>query len=676
MRRVAMLTMLVLGAPFAGALPSARGATPPAAVAPHDASSPAASGTATSGGYLDPSAAFRLTATRRTPDAITLHWDIAHGYHLYRDRLEVNVLNGGWHVGDVQRPAGVRSYDSNLQQEVETWHDAVDVIVPVDPGADGTRVGRLEIVSQGCADKGLCYPPDTHIVRLEGSGGALGTVALEASPEDAWGQPTADPGDATGGTPSSTTVVSTTTAPDATVTASIADSPAVTAATEAASDLAGSDQPMGRALASGSLLTVCGVFLLAGLLLSLTPCVLPMVPILSSIIVGHGEKLSRMRGFGLSLAYALGMAIVYTALGVAAGLLGEGLASMLQNPWVLGTFALLLATLSLSMFGLYELQVPSALQNRLNTMSNRLPAGQGLGAFVMGGLSALICGPCVAPPLAGALIYIGQTHDVLLGGLALFSLAMGMSVPLLLVGVSAGSLLPRAGAWMEGVKRFFGVLLLAVALWMVTPVLPAWVTMIAWALLALGVAAALHAFDRLPEGSPVSARLTKGFGVALTLFAAAQLLGVLSGGRDTLQPLAHLMTLPTTAANAAMGPGGETAPAFRRVTTVADLERAIADSPRPVLLDFYADWCTSCKEMERFTFSDPGVARRMADLTLLRVDVTGNTASDRQLLKRYGLFGPPAILFFGGDGRELAARRVIGYLDAEAFGSHLPAGGS
>jgi thiol:disulfide interchange protein DsbD len=297
-----------------------------------------------------------------------------------------------------------------------------------------------------------------------------------------------------------------------------------------------------------------------------------------------------------------------------------------------------------------------------------------VGVFLMGGLSALIVGPCVAAPLAGALVYISQTRDVLLGGSALFALACGMSVPLLLLGLSAGSLLPRAGMWMEGVKRFFGVLLIAVALWMVSPVLPAWVSMALWAALALGYAAHLRAFDSLPDNAPGTRRVFKAVGLLLALLGATQIVGLLSGGRDPWQPLAHLRGAVAGAAGAAASPQAH-GPTFRRVKNLAELEAAVRSAGKPAMLDFYADWCVACKEFEQFTFSDPAVQARLANVLLLQVDVTANSADDKALLKRFGLFGPPGILFFDASGQEQAERRVIGFQNVPQFLASLDAAG-
>jgi thiol:disulfide interchange protein DsbD len=405
-------------------------------------------------------------------------------------------------------------------------------------------------------------------------------------------------------------------------------------------------------LQGGRLLAIVPAFILLGLGLAFTPCVLPMVPILSSIIVGDGAQTGRGRGFVLSLSYSLGMAIVYTLLGVAAGLLGEGLAAALQNPWVLGAFALLIAAMALSMFGVYQLQVPAALQTRLADASGRQASGKLAGVFVMGAISALIVGPCVAAPLAGALVYISQTRDVLIGGAALFAMAVGMSVPLLLVGVSAGSLLPRAGMWMESVKRFFGVLMLAMALWMVAPVLPGLLQMLLWAALLLG-----YGFYLLRTTGKPRHWAAMALGAACAVLGATQLVGLASGARDPLAPLARFT-------------GGAPAQqlAFTRVKTVEQLDAALlAAGGKTAILDFYADWCVSCKEMEKLTFVDPLVKARLANTVLLQVDVTANDAADRAMLKRFGLFGPPGTILFDRSGKEIADGRVIGYQDSQKF---------
>lgn len=362
------------------------------------------------------------------------------------------------------------------------------------------------------------------------------------------------------------------------------------------------------------------------------------------------------------------MSVVYTALGVAAGLSGAGLAAWLQTPWILSLFAALLAVLALAMFDVFTFQMPSGIQARLSERSSRIPGGRYTGALLMGALSALIVGPCVAAPLAGALLYISQTGDVVLGGSALFAMAWGMGVPLLIVGASSGALLPKAGPWMDGVKRLFGMLLLATAWWMLIPVVPTWVQMTGWAFLAIVAAVMLRAFDALPAGAGAGRMFGKGLGLLLALAAAAWLVGAASGGRDVLQPLGHL-----AGGGAAATPGAASAGEahFKRVRTIAELDAALAQSRQPVMLDFYADWCVSCREMERFTFTDPGVAQRMGQMLLLQADVTANNADDRALLKRFRLFGPPGIMFFEPGGKELPDARVVGFQDAKRFTESL-----
>ncbi len=443
---------------------------------------------------------------------------------------------------------------------------------------------------------------------------------------------------------------------------------------------------LGLADAMGGLgiVQIALVFFGLGVLLALTPCVLPMVPILSALVVrdAAGAKPSRLRGLALAASYVAGMSVVYTALGVAAGLSGASLAAALQNPWTLSVFALILAILALATFGAFTLQMPIALQSRLSAAAARTPRGRLGGAAVMGAISALIVGPCVAAPLAGALLYISQTGDVVLGALALFALAWGMGMPLLVVGASSTAWLPAAGPWMAGVNRLFGMLLLATAWFILMPVLPISVQMAGWGfLLVVGGLMLVSAGGRLAHGvAPGTLRLFgRGLGVVLLLAGAAQVLGALSGGRDLLSPLGHwadgrgasvsVGALASNAVDRAAGPVSK--PEFKRVRTIAELDAAIAGSDKPVMLDFYADWCVSCHEMERFTFTDARVAQRMAGMTLLQADVTANNADDRALLKKFRLFGPPGIIFFDERGEARTRPRVVGFQNAQRFAQSL-----
>ena len=612
--------------------------------------------------FLPPEQAFRFEARALDARNVEVAFTVANGYYLYREQFAFAADGAGVRLAPAQIPPGKVKFDETFAKNVETYRGRVVIRVPVEAAP---AAFTLAVTSQGCADAGLCYPPMQSAARVQLVGfGGDGRVSVQAVDGNA---PAAGAGAG---------AVGTATAGAATSSAGANSSAATTLATAPGGSSGSSgDGGIDGALRSGHWWLVLGVFFGAGLLLSFTPCVLPMLPILSSIIVGQsGGSTSRSRGFGLALAYSLGMALVYTALGVAAGLAGEGLAAALQNPWVLGGFALMLATLSMSMFGFYELQLPAALRDRLDAGASRFKGGQWAGVFAMGGLSALIVSPCVAAPLAGALLYISQTRDVLLGGSALFALAAGMSVPLLLVGASAGALLPRAGAWMESVKRFFGVLLLGVAWWILSPVLPAPIGVAGWGLLLLMSASLFGAFDRIGESAGAGSRLGKAFGVALALLGAAQIVGAMGGATDPLQPLQRFAqkavpqglgaaSVGSTTARAAV----EDAPRFQRVKDLVELDAVVHSAGRPVMLDFYADWCVSCKEMEKLTFNDPRVRARLDNMLLLQADVTQNTPADRALLKRFNLFGPPGILFFDAQGRELAAQRVIGYQDAARF---------
>jgi thioredoxin:protein disulfide reductase len=411
-------------------------------------------------------------------------------------------------------------------------------------------------------------------------------------------------------------------------------------------------------LFEGSFIFVVAAFFGFGLLLTFTPCVLPMVPILSGIIAGEGSSLSKSRALGLSLTYVLSMAITYALAGVAAAYAGSLIAAYLQNPWVLGGFALLFVVLALSMFGFYELRLPGFVHYRLDAAHRSLRGGRIASVAAMGALSAVIVSPCVSAPLAGALLEISRSGDLILGATALFAMALGMGVPLVAVGVSEGALLPKAGAWMDGVRKFFGVLLLAVAIWVVSPVIPTMAQMLAWAALLIGSAVFLRALDPLPAGASSWWRLWKAVGIVALVAGVALMVGALSGSRDVLRPLAGIGGKPPPAAQALP---------WMRVASLGELETRLRAPGRPVMLDFYADWCVSCKEMEAFTFSDPKVRAELDRMLLLQVDVTANSDDDRALLKRFSLFGPPGIIFFDAEGREIKGLRVIGYQNAERF---------
>lgn len=573
---------------------------------------------------LDPEKAFAFSARVAGPDAIEVRYVIAKGYYLYRDKLRFTLEPATLGNGNAQLPKGLVHKDEFFG-ETMIYRDEVRIRLPVNAGG-GIDRAVLTAVSQGCADIGVCYVPveQKADLRLAGAGSA------------------AAPGDGA---------------------MSRLFSGAGNAAQPATAQ--GEDAQIAELFNGETWLLILSFFGF-GLLLSFTPCVLPMVPILSGIIIGQGQKMTRMHSLLLSVAYVLGMAITYTLAGVAAGLSGALLSAALQSPWVLGTFAAVFVALALSMFGFYELQLPSSLQSRLAGASGRLHGGHYTGVFVMGVLSALIVGPCVAAPLAGALLYISQSGSAALGGAALFAMALGMGVPLLVVGASAGTLLPKTGPWMETVKRFFGVMLLAVAIYLVSPVLPVTAQMLAWAALLTFTGIYLRAIDPLPAAAGSFARLSKAAGVIALVAGLAYVVGALSGGRDVLQPLSGLRG--TAGGAPAAGPGV----AFQRVGNLAELETAIAAAKgKIVMLDFYADWCVSCKEMERYTFTDPAVQSRLAGMVKIQADVTANTAQHKELLKRFRLFGPPGIVFFDAAGHEIQGLRVIGFQSAAKFAAVL-----
>jgi thiol:disulfide interchange protein DsbD len=558
---------------------------------------------------LPPEQAFRFSARAVDAKTIEASWQITDQYYMYRDKFKFAAEGGT--LGAAKYPPGKVKDDENFGK-VETYRKEVKILIPVEAAGAVT----LKAVSQGCWDGGICYPPINHEARVDMLAAAAPAGAVSTAPTSAGTAKVGTAGDET-------------------------------------SRIAG-------LFKGDNLALVLASFFGFGLLLSLTPCVFPMIPILSGIIVNHGHAVSHLRAFILSLAYVLGMAVTYAIVGVAAGLSGTLLSAALQNAWVLTAFALVFVVLSLSMFGFYELQLPAALQSKVSDTANK--QGGSLPAIaLMGALSALIVGPCVAAPLAGALLYIAQTGNATLGGAALFVMALGMGAPLLLVGAFSRTLLPKSGPWMEGVKKFFGVIMLATALWLVSPVIPLWSQMLGWALLMVVPAIFLHALDPLPNNAHGWQRLGKGLGVVLLLGGAAMLMGVLGGAKDPLQPLGFLR-----AGNAAEVHG----PAFERVATVDKLDARLAEAKaagQPVMLDFYADWCVSCKEMERFTFADTKVAARMKQMVLLQADVTANSDADKALLKRFGLFGPPGIIFWSGAGIELADLRVVGFQNADTF---------
>ncbi|MES9812093.1 MAG: protein-disulfide reductase DsbD [Candidatus Thiodiazotropha sp.] len=580
---------------------------------------------------LDPEEAYKLSVTVEDGTHLRLYWSIAEGTYLYHDKVTLSSgENQGIALGQFTLPDPEIKQDTVRPDgtigEVAVYHDEIDLILPlVRSSAEETEI-TLNVGYQGCAEIGVCYPPINKQF----------TLTLPAISEA-----------------------------EANETVSPTGTPPAAFSNEPISEL----DEITETMKGGSVLLIIGLFFLLGLGLAFTPCIFPMIPILSGIIAGHGDKITTQKAFILSLVYVLAMAITYTIAGVLAGMFGENLQAYFQNPWILSAFALLFVLLALSMFGFYDLQLPSSLQSRLTEVSNRQQGGSLTGVAVMGFLSALIVGPCVAPPLAGALIYIGQTGDALLGGLALFALSMGMGTPVIAIGTSAGKLLPRAGSWMDAVKAVFGVALLAVAIILLERIIPADIAMLLWGILFIVSAIYMGALRNLEIEASGWQKLWKGLGFVFLVYGTLMLVGAAAGGKDTLQPLRGLAI-----AGGSGSAQGHQELQFKRIKSLDDLQREVAfasSQGKPVMLDFYADWCVSCKEMEKYTFSDPQVIDTLANTHLLQANVTANDDIDQALLQgHFGLPGPPAIIFYGSDGRERKNYRLVGFMPAEEFNTH------
>jgi thioredoxin:protein disulfide reductase len=567
--------------------------------------------------FLPPDKAFELAASLED-DEINLYWQIKPGYYLYRDIFAFKSLNE-IELAPVILPEGQMIHDATYG-DTEVYYHGVIAKLPLINTYE-QKIIALRVEYQGCAAAGLCYPPIAKIIHIPLDGGEI-------------------------------------------IINDVVEEEFVPAPSNLAPTIESEQDRITRLLSSNNLWYVMLVFFGFGLLLSLTPCVFPMIPILSGIIIGQGQEVSTKRAFIMSLVYVLAMALTYTILGVLTGLLGQNLQLIFQNPWVLVGFALVFVWLALAMFGFYEIQLPSALQTKLTSTSNKLRGGTLVGVAIMGILSALIVGPCVAAPLAGALLYISHTGDAVLGGLALFSMSIGMGVPLLLIGTSAGHLLPRAGAWMNHTKYVFGVLMLAVAIWMVERILPGQIIMLFWAGLFISSAVYLGIFDKIPPDISWLGRLQKSLAFILLLYGVLLLLGAASGSHNPLQPLDKLVATNTKSSLTSLQ--------FQYIKGNAQLEQALVNNKQNyIMLDFYADWCVSCKEMEHITFAQPQVQALMQQFVLLKTDVTANDSLDKELYQRFNIFGPPAIIFFAPSGQELTGFRLVGFMSAQQFEQHL-----
>ncbi|SOF01845.1 Thiol:disulfide interchange protein DsbD [Burkholderia sp. OK233] len=572
---------------------------------------------------LPPDQAFPLKVTLSAPQQVVLDFDIHQGYYLYRDRF--SFAADGVQIKPDQMPPGEVKNDPTFGM-VTVYHRPVQIPIPLPRPIAASVV--LSVTSQGCADLGVCYPPQTRSYRVAADGSVV---------------PVATAGNAA---------------------ATVTEFPSVGESQSPAAT------PLGIILhpVNGISLPELLGFLFAGLLMAGTVCMYPLIPIVTAVIGGTRERAPLWRGFLLSFTYVQGLAITYAVAGTIAALIGIPLVVVTQKPWVLAAFGLLMVVFALGMFGVFRLQLPTNWQTRITTWSNRLPGGRIFPVFVMGMLSALIVGPCSTPALAGALLYIANSHDVVGGALALYVMGLGIGIPLLLVGTFGARILPKSGHWMVAIQNALGVMLLAAALWFVYSLLPGWLLMVLVALLLTGCAMMLRAIDPLPPNVPGILRVGKALGALLLVAGVAEFIGVASGNFDVLTPLGGV----TRASSASGNADGKSTAQFETIRSNAELDQALqAAHGRPVMVDFYADWCISCKELEHFTFTDPRVVSEFAHWKLLRVDVTKNAAKDTAMLRRFGLFGPPALIFYDRNGRQQPEAQLAGFVGADAFLAHL-----
>jgi thiol:disulfide interchange protein DsbD len=569
--------------------------------------------------FLMPDQAFKPYAKVNESSEIVTGVTIVPQIYLYKDKLSITLVDAkGVSIEKIDAPKAV----DHMGDAVYLKSPKFIVHLKSDSSVTGMQDVKLKIAYQGCSEQGLCYEPLEKIFPLK----------IDV---DKLSSPSALP-----------------------ALSKVVQKPQQPVSVEQESAKSETDM-IADTIKSSSFLVILATFFIFGLMLSLTPCVFPMIPIISGVIISQGEGLTTKKAFGLSLVYVLAMAAAYTIAGVLAGLFGSNLQAALQTPWVVYSFAGVFVALAFSMFGFYELKLPDALVSKVSQNSNRSGFA---GVAIMGFLSALIVGPCVAAPLAGALVYIGQTGDALLGGSALFSMSLGMGLPLILVGVSAGKFMPKPGAWMTMVNEIFGVLMLGVAVWMLEKILPSNVIVFLYAMLGIGFSIYLGAFK---EGHI----FRRSIATVLFIYSLALFVSVLAGAASMTKPLGFLkaQTITITAAASA-----QKAIVFTKVHSIDELDALLQKNKgKKILLDFAADWCTSCKELEKVTFADPRVREKMGQFVLIRADVTANSAKEKALSRKYGLFGPPAILFFDEEGRLQKAKTIIGFIDPDEFLSYL-----
>lgn len=579
--------------------------------------------------FLQASEAFQLSSESNGKQ-LTFHWHIADGYYLYQHRFDIEVISPeSAQLGELSfSKEGKHKQDPNFGEVVAYYH-GVSASVPI-ISAPSNQL-QVKVRYQGCADKGLCYIPQYQTLDF-----IVSPTNASLPPPEAKHQASASANNLNNATE--------------------------TKAAGAGTFVADENSATGLAaiLAESSLITIIGLFFVLGLGLTFTPCVLPMIPILTGIIVGQGQQATRLHSFTLSTIYVIGMALTYAIAGVAAGVSGAKLQLYMQTPIVLYGFASIFVILSLSMFGFYELQLPSAIQNKLNDFSQKQKGGTYAGVAIMGILSALVVSPCVSAPLAGALLYISNSGDPGLGGMALFSLGLGMGAPLIVLGSTGGNILPKAGGWMDAVKGVFGVGLLAVALWLIKHLLPDWLEFTLWGSILILMGIYLGALN--PAQSPKS-ELFRGIGLATLVVGVSIIFNAIASPANSA---------PMIGANADRS-AAQPKNSFKQVRSVAALNselKAAAEQGKPVFLDYYADWCISCIEMEHESFTNPAVQRLLNDHIWLQADLTNNE-EDSALLDQFDLKGPPSMLFFNAEGHEITAARIYAYSDTDSFMQHI-----
>ncbi len=562
---------------------------------------------------LTPEEAFQVTA-KRTGDVVVVSLKLGEHIYVYDDKLKLSLIE----PKKVSLDKEVKRPDPVAYEEYQVHQDPLDFMIPISLVKKYVNSGKfkIELEYQGCASSGICYQPMKSDFEFDLGAAAPVKVEQKLAPQ---------------------------------------------------SDLSEQDY-IADTLKNGSVWIVLLSFLGFGILLSFTPCIFPMIPILSSIIVSQsGKKMSTKRAFMLSVVYVLAMSVAYTIAGILAGLFGANISAALQDPWIIGIFSAVFVALAFSMFGFYELQMPSFIQSKLTKKSDEMQ-GQGVvGVAIMGFLSALIMGPCVAAPLAGALVYIGQSGDALLGGAALFVMSIGMGLPLLAIGTGAGKYMPKPGGWMDAIKAIFGVVMLALAIWTLSRVVPANIIILLWTILIISSAIYMGALESLKEGASGWKKLLKSIAVIIFIYGIMLFIGAMTHATNPLDPLEKFSSSTTVVSSEMQSIEKKE---FKVVPTLKELKSIIASSDKTVMVDFYADWCVSCIELENYTFSDPSVKKKMSEFELIKIDVTKNSTNDKEILKEFGLFGPPTIMFFQ-NGQELSKKRVVGFKDKDEFLTHI-----